>query len=116
VVEDEPQLLELAREGLESLGYKVLSAATPGEAILLCERHAEEIHLLVTDVVMPGMNGKELKQRLEKLKPGLRTVFMSGYTPDVVAQRGILDEDVVFAQKPFTLEALASKVREALGA
>ncbi len=114
VVEDEPLLLELAREGLESLGYKVLAAATPGDAVLLCERHAEEIHLLVTDVVMPGMNGKELKLRLQRLKPGLRAVFMSGYTPDVVAQRGILDHDVVFAQKPFTLEALASKVREAL--
>jgi PAS domain S-box-containing protein len=114
VVEDEPKLLALAREGLESLGYKVLAAATPGDAFLLFENHAEEIHLLVTDVVLPAMNGKELTLRLQRLKPGLRAVFVSGYTPDVVAQRGILDDDVAFVQKPFTLEALATKVREAL--
>jgi PAS domain S-box-containing protein len=114
IVEDEPLLLEIIGEGLQELGYDVVTAGSPGDAILLCEKHAGAIHLLLTDVIMPTMNGKELQQRLERIKPGLRTIFMSGYTANVVASRGIVDADMLFIQKPFTFEALASKVREAL--
>ncbi len=114
LVEDEPALLQIVQETLESLGYTVLGASSPGDAILLCEKHAGEIHLLVTDVVMPTMNGKELKERLERIMPGLRTLFMSGYTANTVTHRGIVDADLFFIQKPFTREALASKIREAL--
>jgi CheY-like chemotaxis protein len=114
VVEDEPLLLEIVQEGLKELGYEVLAAGSPNDAILLCQTHAKEIHVLVTDVVMPTMNGKDLKEHLERVKPGLRTVFMSGYTADVVAHRGIVEANMPFVQKPFTIEALASKVREAL--
>jgi two-component system, cell cycle sensor histidine kinase and response regulator CckA len=114
IVEDEPALLDIVAEGLQGLGYKVLTAGSPGDAVLLCEKHAGMIHLLVTDVVMPTMNGKDLQQRLGRIRPGLRTIFMSGYTANVVADRGIVDTDMLFIQKPFTLGALASKIREAL--
>jgi CheY-like chemotaxis protein/anti-sigma regulatory factor (Ser/Thr protein kinase) len=114
LVEDEPALLQIVRETLGSLGYTVLAASSPGDAILLCEAHPGEIHVLVTDVVMPTMNGNELRGRLERMKPGLRTLFMSGYTANTVTHRGIVDADLFFIQKPFTREALASKIREAL--
>ena len=115
VVEDEPPLLDIIRTGLSDLGYDVLAADSPGDAIILCEERAGEIRLLLTDVIMPTMNGKELQQRLERVTPGLRTVFMSGYTADVVAHRGIVEAHMPFIQKPFTLEALARKIRETLG-
>ncbi len=99
---------------LQSLGYTVLAASSPGDAILLCETHPGKIHVLVTDVVMPTMNGKELKERLARIKPDLRTLFMSGYTANTVTHRGIVDADLCFIQKPFTREALASRIREAL--
>jgi two-component system cell cycle sensor histidine kinase/response regulator CckA len=114
IVEDEPLLLEIVQEGLQELGYGVLAAGSPGDAILLCEKHVGEIRLLVTDVIMPTMNGKELQQRLERTKPGLRTIFMSGYTADVVTHRGIVEAEIFFVQKPFTIRALAGKIREAL--
>jgi PAS domain S-box-containing protein len=114
VVEDEPPLLDIIQKGLRELGYDVLAANSPGDAILLCEKDASEIRLLVTDVVMPTMNGKELRQRLERIKPGLRTIFMSGYTADIVTHRGIVAADILFVQKPFTIRALAEKIREAL--
>jgi two-component system, cell cycle sensor histidine kinase and response regulator CckA len=114
IVEDEPLLLEIVQEGLQELGYDVLAAGSPGDAILLCEKHAGEIRLLVTDVIMPAMNGKELQQRLERITPGLRTIFMSGYTADVVTHRGVVEADMLFVQKPFTIRALAEKIREAL--
>ncbi|MGA7162197.1 MAG: PAS domain S-box protein [Bacteroidota bacterium] len=114
VVEDEEQLLDLAKSSLELYGYTVLIAKSPGDAIVLCERSNTKFDLLITDVVMPGMNGKELKERLDVLKPGMKVVFMSGYTADVVAHRGILDEGVNFLQKPFTPRSLARKVREVL--
>ena len=114
LVEDGPALLRIVRETLESLGYTVLAASTPGDAILLCETHPGEIHVLLTDVVLPTMNGNELRERLERIKPGLRTVLMSGYAADVTTHRGIVDPAQCFIQKPFTREALASKIREAL--
>ena len=114
VVEDEPALLTMAKMMLEKLGYRVLAAGTPGEAIGLAEEHASEIHLLITDVVMPEMNGRDLAERLQSLYPGMKILFMSGYTADVIAHRGVLDEGVNFIQKPFSMKDLAVKVREAL--
>jgi two-component system, cell cycle sensor histidine kinase and response regulator CckA len=114
VVEDEPSILKLGKTILEGLGYKVLAAATPGEAILLAEKHAGDIHLLMTDVVMPEMNGRDLAERLSSLYPSLKCLFMSGYTANVIAHHGILDEGVHFIQKPFSIKNLAAKVREVL--
>ena len=114
LVEDEDQLRRLARTLLERLGYRVLEATSPGEALILCEKHEGEIHLLLTDVVMPNMSGKELAERITAIKPGLKTLFMSGYTADAIAHRGVLEEGIHFLQKPFSLDALAKKVREVL--
>jgi CheY-like chemotaxis protein len=96
------------------LGYAVVAATTPDEALRLAGQRAGGIHLLLTDVVMPGMNGRELADRLKAITPGLKCVFMSGYTVDAIVHRGVLDEGVHFLQKPFTLNDLATKVREAL--
>ncbi len=114
LVEDEPSVLALGKAVLQDLGYEVLTAATPEEAIDLAERH-DDIDLLLTDVVMPGMNGRELSERLMRRHSGLQRVFMSGYTADVIAHHGVLDERVHFIQKPFTRRTLAAKLREALG-
>ena len=114
LVEDDEMLLKMAKIILERLGYTVLAAGTPGEAIRLAGEHAGDIHLLVTDVVMPEMSGGDLQRRLSALWPGMKYLFMSGYTANVIAHRGILDEGVHFLQKPFHMEVLATKVREAL--
>ena len=114
LVEDEESILILGRRMLEELGYRVLTAWTPGEAIALAEEHAGEIHLLMTDVVMPEMNGRDLARKLLSLYPDLKRLFMSGYTADVIAHRGVLDEGVHFLQKPFTMAGLAVRVRQAL--
>ncbi|PIU31999.1 MAG: hybrid sensor histidine kinase/response regulator, partial [Syntrophobacteraceae bacterium CG07_land_8_20_14_0_80_61_8] len=114
LVEDEPSLLTMGQMMLEELGYRVLAAGVPGEAIRLAEQNASEIKLLITDVVMPEMNGRDLAERFHSLCPGIKTLFMSGYTADVIAIRGVLDEDVYFLQKPFTMTDLAIKVRDAL--
>lgn len=115
LVEDQDQLREIASTLLQELGYTVLEAASPGEALTVAEKHPAEIHLLLTDVVMPNMNGKELADRLHAFKPRVRTLFMSGYTADTIAHRGVLGEGVQFLQKPFTLDSLSRKVREVLG-
>jgi two-component system cell cycle sensor histidine kinase/response regulator CckA len=115
VVEDEPQVLDLAKKGLERRGYTVLTAASPADAIAICREHAGEIHVVVSDVVMPSMNGRDLNARLREIRPNLRTVFMSGYTANIIADRGLMEDGILFLQKPFTLDALALKVREALG-
>jgi two-component system, cell cycle sensor histidine kinase and response regulator CckA len=115
VVEDEPALLSMNEMMLDRLGYRVLAASTPEEAIRLAEQHANEISLVITDVVMPGMNGRELAERLQSLYPGIKIIFMSGYTADVIAHRGVLDENVNFIQKPFSKKDLSIKVREVLG-
>ena len=114
VVEDEPVILGMSKKMLEKLGYRVLAAATPGEAIGLAEKHASDIHLVITDVVMPEMNGKDLAERLQSLYPSIHILFMSGYTADVIAHRGVLNEGVNFIQKPFSMNDLAVKVREAM--
>lgn len=114
VVEDEPALLRVAKVMLEELGYRVLAAGTPGEAIRIAEVHANEVQLLLTDVVMPEMNGRDLAERLQSLYPGMKILFMSGYTANVIVHRGVLDEGVNFIQKPFSLGDLAVKVRKAV--
>ncbi len=114
VVEDEAAILALGRTALERQGYRVLTADTPAAALLAAEQEPGEIHLLATDVVMPGMNGRELYERLQAQRPGLKCLFLSGYTADVITQRGVLPEGVNFLQKPFTLKILAEKVRAVL--
>jgi PAS domain S-box-containing protein len=115
VVEDDPAILGLAEAFLKSLNYGVLTANTPSKAATLASEYAGEIHLLMTDVVMPGMNGKELYEMIQSVRPPLKCLFMSGYTADVIAHRGVLHQGVHFVQKPFTLRDLATKVREAIG-
>lgn len=114
VVEDEPTIQMVSKILLEELGYLVLIAGTPGEAIELAVEHANEIDLVITDVVMPQMNGRVLAERLLSMYPDMRILFMSGYTADVIAHRGVLDEGVNFIQKPFSIKDLAIKVREVL--
>ncbi|HEY5492287.1 MAG TPA: ATP-binding protein, partial [Gemmatimonadaceae bacterium] len=114
LAEDEPGILALTAKMLERQGYTVLRAGTPGEAIRLAGEHAGEIHLLMTDVVMPEMNGRDLARKLLTLYPNLKRLFMSGYTADVIAHRGVLDDGVQFIQKPFSMDGLTSKVRLAL--
>jgi len=114
LVEDDLSILRLARSILEGLDYTVLAAGTPGEAISLAENHRGDIHLLVTDVIMPEMNGRELLQRLQSLYPGIRYMFMSGYTANVIAHHGVLEEGVHFIQKPLSKRDLAKTVRKAL--
>jgi len=114
LVEDESSILEISKEMLESFGYTVRAASTPGEAIRIAEEHAGDINLLMTDVIMPEMNGRDLAKRLLSLYPELACLFMSGYTADVIAHRGVLEEGVHFIQKPFSVQGLAAKVREAL--
>ena len=114
IVEDELAILNMASTLLSKQGYTVLSANTHQEAIRLAKENAGEISLLITDVIMPEMNGKDLAQKLLSLYPQLKKLFMSGYTADAIAQHGVLDEGVNFIQKPFSLAALATKVREVL--
>jgi PAS domain S-box-containing protein len=114
VVEDEPMILEMVTTMLESLGYTVLAASGPAEAIRLAQEHKGMIQLLLTDVVMPEMNGNSLADHLRALFPGLRCLFMSGYTANVIAHHGVLDKGVCFIEKPFTRHTLATKIREAL--
>jgi PAS domain S-box-containing protein len=114
LVEDEPEILNVTQIMLEKLGYKVLPYSNPGEALSFLETYTGDIHLLMTDVVMPEMNGHDLSIRLLSRFPDIKRLFMSGYTADVIAHHGVLDEGVDFIQKPFTMKYLASKVREAL--
>jgi len=114
LVEDEKSPRVTCRLFLETLNYKVLVAETPGEALRMTGQHPGDIHLLLTDVVMPGMDGNQLAKRISAIKPGVKVLFMSGYTADVIAQRGVLDEGVHFISKPFTRYDLALKVRSVL--
>ena len=114
VVEDEPEILNMARRMLENQGYRVLTADTPGEASRVAEQYAGTIHLLMTDVVMPGMNGRDLAKQMLSRYPDMKRLFMSGYTADIIARQGVLDDGVHFIQKPFSRKDLATKVRGAL--
>jgi two-component system cell cycle sensor histidine kinase/response regulator CckA len=112
VVEDEESVRELLRESLEAKGYKVVAASRGDEALSLANNH--QIDLMLTDVVMPGMSGKELAKKILELHPEVKVLFLSGYTEDAIVHQGVLDAGTAFLQKPFTLDALGCKVREVL--
>ena len=114
LVEDEPDVRELTQMVLTERGYRVIEALTPEDAERLAGNNGAEIHLLLTDVVMPGMSGRELAKRLTGRYPNLRVLYMSGYTYNVIAQDGTLEEGISFLQKPFTPQVLTQKVRESL--
>ena len=114
LVEDEPAVRELTQMVLSERGYRVIEALTPEDAERLAGNNGAEIHLLLTDVVMPGISGRELAKRLTGRYPNLRVLYMSGYTYNVIAQDGTLEEGISFLQKPFTPQVLTQKVREAL--
>ena len=114
LVEDEEQILQLGKKMMENFGYRVHTARSPMDALKIVEQFTEPIDLLITDVVMPGMNGKELHKELKARYPHLKCLFMSGYTGEVIIRQGILEQGVHFLQKPFTHISLAIKVREML--
>jgi PAS domain S-box-containing protein len=114
LVEDEPSLLEMTQTVLEELGYAVIPGGDPEAALAAYAARETDVDLLVTDVVMPGMNGKELAQRLKANRPQLQVLFMSGYTANSIVHHGVLEPDVHFIQKPFSMYELALKVREVL--
>ncbi len=114
LVEDQDEVRVAASRILKRATYHVLEARSPADAILICEKHAAKIHLLLTDVVMPQMGGRLLAERLMAMRPNMKLLFMSGYTDDAVLNHGILDSDVAFVQKPLTPDALTKKVREVL--
>ena len=114
LAEDEAAVRAVARHALERQGYTVLEASSGEAALDLAERHSGRIHLLLTDVIMPGMNGRALALRLSELRPDLRVVYMSGYTEEAITRHGVLEPGLTYVQKPFTPEGLARKVREVL--
>jgi signal transduction histidine kinase len=114
VAEDEEDVRSLVVQILKRQGYKVLEAVNGGEALITCEKHKGKIHLLVTDVVMPGMSGRELTERLLVLHPEMKVLYMSGYTDDTVVRYGVLVGEINFMQKPFSVDTLTKKVREVL--
>jgi two-component system, cell cycle sensor histidine kinase and response regulator CckA len=114
LVDDEASILKMGESMLERLGYKILTASTPSQALRIAGEHPGEINLLITDVVMPEMNGRLLVDRLASIHPGIKYLFMSGYATDMVARQGLILEEKRFIQKPFFLNDLARKVREAL--
>ena len=114
LVEDEANLRYLARQFLEKLGYRVIDAADGAVAMQIAVAHEGVIHLLLTDVIMPGMNGRELAQRISEIRPNVKVLYMSGYTENVIGRNGTLDAGVRLLQKPFTLRDLKNKVREVL--
>jgi CheY-like chemotaxis protein len=114
LVEDEPSILRMTRMMLERNGYSVLSAASPSEAVEKATNHSGSIDLLMTDVVMPEMHGRDLAGQITELYPGIRYLFMSGYTANIIAHQGVLDDGVAFIQKPFSMADMTEKVREVL--
>ncbi|MBU5611624.1 hybrid sensor histidine kinase/response regulator [Geomonas azotofigens] len=114
LVEDEPEILALASSMLRGLGYRVLDASSPGAALALADEHSGRLQLLITDLVMPEMNGRDLSEKMKSRCPALKVIFVSGYTAEVIAERGVLDPGINFLQKPFSLADLAGKVREVL--
>jgi CheY-like chemotaxis protein len=116
LVEDEEVVRDMAREILEESGYQVLEAKHGREALLVAEHYHGPIHLMLSDVVMPQMSGRELAEQLTPLRREMKVLYMSGYTDDAIVHHGVLDEGMAFIGKPFTPNALARKVRETLNA
>ena len=114
LVEDEPMVRELAHEFLEEYGYRVLTAANGREGLKVCEDFQEPIDLIITDVIMPQMSGRELAERARTLRPETRVLYMSGFTDDAVVRHGVIADDLCFIQKPFSPDSLAAKAREIL--
>jgi PAS domain S-box-containing protein len=114
IVEDDLTILEMLETMLETMNYKIITAATPSRAMEIAHSHSGNIHLVITDVVMPEMNGRDLSEKLSALYPDIKLLFMSGYTANVIAHQGVLEEGVNFIQKPFSMEDLAGKVWEVL--
>ena len=115
MVEDDVSILKLVEKMLKGLGYRVLSSASPIDAIQLAKENTGEINLLITDVVMPEMNGRELSEQIIALYPNLKVLFMSGYTANIIAHRGVLEDNISFISKPFSKKDIAVKIREVLG-
>jgi len=115
LVEDEESVRQLVRETLESKGYKVLEADNGEAALRIVSNYSDKIDMLITDVVMPGMSGRELSARLCASRPQTKVLYLSGYTEDAIGHEGVVDPDTAFLQKPFTLQMLSRKVREVLG-
>ena len=114
VVEDQPEVLSFLADALQALGYRVLTAAHPDDGLALGDEHAEEIDLVLTDVVMPGMNGPEMAQRLIFRHPFLRVLYLSGYDRETLGPLGVPEEGPAFLKKPFTMDALVKRVSGAL--
>lgn len=116
IVEDEECVRQVAREILELEGYFVLTAAHPHEALEEYEQYGATVDLLLTDIVMPGVDGHDLAEKLAQKQPSIKSIFMSGYTENTLLRRGVRDLRMMYLQKPFTLQALVSKVQQVLGA
>jgi CheY-like chemotaxis protein len=114
VVDDDPWVLGLARDVLAGEGYRVLEAPSGEAALRLAEGHAAPINLLLTDVIMLQMTGRELAERLRPVRPEIKVIYMSAYTAEVMGQHGVIEADVPFIAKPFTPQYLLTKVREVL--
>jgi len=114
LVEDEAELRDLLAEVLEDTGYTVLRAGDGAEAVKVCAERERPIDLLLTDVVMPGMSGRELAARVQPLRPAMKVLYMSGYTDGAIVHHGVLEPGIAFIQKPFAPPAIAHKVREVL--
>ena len=112
--EDDDALRKLACKILGSRGYTILEAPNGEAALRVSREHAGPIHLMLTDLIMPGMSGRDLEERLQPLRPEMRVIYMSGYTDDTIFHHGVLNEGTEFIQKPFSPQSLARKVREVL--
>jgi CheY-like chemotaxis protein len=114
LVEDEETVRQMTTDILEQSGYTTLAAMTPQEALALCARADQRIDLLLTDVIMPGMNGRELSRQIERLRPGIKVLFMSGYAADIISEVEVNDPAMGFIQKPFSMRILLEKIEELL--
>ena len=114
VVEDEEEVRKVAVRILKRQGYMVLDTPDGEGALVICEKQKEPIHLILTDVVMPGMSGRQLVERCWQIRQDFKVLYMSGYTDNAIVQHGVLEEGINYIQKPFTVDALARKVREVL--
>ena len=114
LVEDDEVVRKLVSEVLDNEGYRLLEAANGVEALSICAQYEERIHLLLTDVIMPEMSGRELANRLAAVRPEVKVLYMSGYPDDVIVHHGVLDEGTAFIQKPFAADVLARQVRDVL--